>query len=405
MDIGKLFIKCLPKKQASRFMKMTIKTILFIFLFFPKLQAQDNDTLIDVGTHRIHFKIWKGTGIPILFESGGGNDGTVWSHIIEELHQTTGTTIITYDRAGYGQSGFNKSVPENKRGLVSQGASDLVNGLKKLNYFDHLMLVVHSYGGFYANYMSSKYPEIVKGIVLIDANLPCFWNEEFMAEVQKERTEVWLQDIKSKSEAVYYECIAMPENVKIMRTMSIPSAIPVIDILAENSTVSKMTDEKRRIDCHLQFVNQSDNRELINAFETGHYVFFDNPTLVKNAIVKMYTKVSGIIDLGDILLKSLDNNIQNSNTNLKRELSYWHSEEETNNWGYQLINSEDLNIALKVFELNTLLFPDAFNVWDSYGEILLLMGNKVESKKMYQKSLELNPDNEGAQEILKTIEN
>jgi hypothetical protein len=40
-------------------------------------QSQTKDTSVDVGQYKLHFNIIKGKGIPILFESGSGNDGSV----------------------------------------------------------------------------------------------------------------------------------------------------------------------------------------------------------------------------------------------------------------------------------------------------------------------------------------
>ena len=43
------------------------------------------------------------------------------------------------------------------------------------------------------------------------------------------------------------------------------------------------------------------------------------------------------------------------------------------------------------------------NVYDSYGEALLLAGRNEEARKMYKKSLELNPQNERGRQILQSI--
>ena len=59
------------------------------------------------------------------------------------------------------------------------------------------------------------------------------------------------------------------------------------------------------------------------------------------------------------------------------------------------------NEALAVFKLNTELFPDSSNVFDSYGEILDALGRKEEAVMNYKKSLLLNPDNTNAANYLK----
>jgi hypothetical protein len=63
-------------------------------------QSQTLDTLIETGTYRLHFKITKGDGIPILFEAGGGDNANVWDSLTTQIEEITKTTLITYDRSG-----------------------------------------------------------------------------------------------------------------------------------------------------------------------------------------------------------------------------------------------------------------------------------------------------------------
>lgn len=77
------------------------------------------------------------------------------------------------------------------------------------------------------------------------------------------------------------------------------------------------------------------------------------------------------------------------------------TEDEINGWGYQLIGLNQKNEALNVFRLNTLLFPNSSNVFDSYGEILEATGNRKEAIINYKKSLLLNPGNTNAADYLK----
>lgn len=85
---------------------------------------------------------------------------------------------------------------------------------------------------------------------------------------------------------------------------------------------------------------------------------------------------------------------------IKKDFSL--SEDEINSWGYQLIEQNKKQEALKVFQLNTLLFPKSSNVYDSYAETLELLGNHKEAIINYRKSLELNPDNNNARQFLES---
>ena len=60
-------------------------------------------------------------------------------------------------------------------------------------------------------------------------------------------------------------------------------------------------------------------------------------------------------------------------------------------------------LALELFELNTRVFPDASNTWDSLGEAHMTLGNDDEAIRAYEKSLELDPGNENAREMIVRI--
>lgn len=75
-------------------------------------------------------------------------------------------------------------------------------------------------------------------------------------------------------------------------------------------------------------------------------------------------------------------------------------ESAVNTFGYALLSENKINEALEVFQLNTVLYPDAWNTYDSYGETLLKVNRKKEALENYKKSLELNPKNETARKVL-----
>jgi hypothetical protein len=75
-----------------------------------------------------------------------------------------------------------------------------------------------------------------------------------------------------------------------------------------------------------------------------------------------------------------------------------------NGIGYYLMNSGHLSAAIDVFKLNVEMFPESFNVYDSLGEAYMKSGDNEKATKNYKKSIELNPDNENAKEMLKKLE-
>jgi CubicO group peptidase (beta-lactamase class C family) len=82
---------------------------------------------------------------------------------------------------------------------------------------------------------------------------------------------------------------------------------------------------------------------------------------------------------------------------LKSDKTWYFYEHEMNELGYQLLLKSSfenrVELALEVFKLNTLLFPESANVYDSYAEALMHAGMNAQAISMYKKSLRLNPDN------------
>ncbi|WP_298518944.1 tetratricopeptide repeat protein [uncultured Kordia sp.] len=79
------------------------------------------------------------------------------------------------------------------------------------------------------------------------------------------------------------------------------------------------------------------------------------------------------------------------------------SESGINQFGYGIMGNGNAKEALAIFKLNTELYPNAFNTFDSYAECYLTLGDTVNAIKFYQKSLELNSDNTNATKVLAEI--
>ncbi|MGB8191513.1 MAG: serine hydrolase [Chitinophagaceae bacterium] len=88
---------------------------------------------------------------------------------------------------------------------------------------------------------------------------------------------------------------------------------------------------------------------------------------------------------------------------VKDRLNYNLNEDEMNLLGYQLLWNNQLPQSEEVLKTNVELFPDSWNSYDSYGEILLKLGRKDEAINMYKRSVEMNPKNEGGRKVLEEI--
>ncbi|MBV6878998.1 serine hydrolase [Epilithonimonas ginsengisoli] len=87
----------------------------------------------------------------------------------------------------------------------------------------------------------------------------------------------------------------------------------------------------------------------------------------------------------------------------KKNPAFDPQEVELNNWAYRMMANNQQTEASEIFKLNVHLFPNSWNAYDSYGEVLLKTGNKNKAVEMYKKSVELNPKNENGKQMLLKI--
>ena len=102
------------------------------------------------------------------------------------------------------------------------------------------------------------------------------------------------------------------------------------------------------------------------------------------------------INEGIALYKSLKRNDPNTYN--------FSDENQLNQLGYKLIEKNQIEDAIKIFKLNISEFPNSANAYDSMGEAYYLNGSHDLALVNYKKSLELNPKNLNAMEMIKKIQ-
>ena len=73
--------------------------------------------------------------------------------------------------------------------------------------------------------------------------------------------------------------------------------------------------------------------------------------------------------------------------------------------GYAVMRGSvtDVDLALDVFRLNTVAYPESFNTWDSLAEAYMEKGDNDNAVKFYRKSLKLNPENTNATRMIQRM--
>ncbi|KIL39055.1 hypothetical protein SD70_22235 [Gordoniibacillus kamchatkensis] len=113
------------------------------------------------GDLSIYYEI-SGNGFPLLLLHGMSNNSQSWVQQLAELQHHF--TVIAWDAPGYGRS----SDPKEQFRSFEQFADVLKAFIDKLGY-KAIYLLGHSMGAAIAIELSSRYPELVKALILADA--------------------------------------------------------------------------------------------------------------------------------------------------------------------------------------------------------------------------------------------
>lgn len=276
----------------SSFTSRSILLLITLFLISNLAQGQDQirDTTIIVENQPLHFRITLGEGNPILFEAGNGDDGSVWNSILDSIHQQTNATLITYDRVGLGKSKLTTDSIS-----FQDEVRYLENALDSLGIEGDLLLVAHSFGGFYSSLFAYNNATRINGAVFIETATPCFmtkeWSENYISGISDQD---W-QMIKAYKIGLYYTLRNLPVITDYMAPRFLNSKVPLTLIVAENlpneNTLRTSLDRVNYSNC-LENYGHLPMHKYVLAKEADHHVWIKRPHLVIEEITQLYQAVT-----------------------------------------------------------------------------------------------------------------
>ena len=109
----------------------------------------------------INYKIFGSETVDIVIEMGLGACIAEWEVLAGKLGENHG--VLVYERAG-----INHSDRSDEERTPSNIAKELKNLLDQIPHDEKLLIIGHSQGGLYASEFCGLFPEIVKGLILLD---------------------------------------------------------------------------------------------------------------------------------------------------------------------------------------------------------------------------------------------
>lgn len=250
--------------------------------------APPEPQMVEVGGYRIALYIEGSSDITVVFESGGGDDSSVWADIAAEVRQRSGVRTLLYDRAGLGQS---DPVPLPYR--IDNDAAALQKALDEVGVSGDVVLVAHSYGGFIASLLAESDSRIA-GLVLLDALLPGDLDDATVARIlatYRPQYDGLREAAPDLAPRMIPMIEAYPATVERTRRVSLSETLPIIDVMAENTWGETVAERDARRRAHAAFVAASPAREAVFAEGSGHNVMQDRPDVVIDAVTSMVERV------------------------------------------------------------------------------------------------------------------
>src|SRR5208283_3353798 len=118
----------------------------------PGVRLSPPGRMVDIGGRQLHADI-RGRGSPaVVLEAGIAASSVSWALVQNRVAEFT--TVVSYDRAGFGWS---KSAPNRPTALGA--AQDLALLLECLKIEQPFILVGHSFGGLIVRVFQQNFPE------------------------------------------------------------------------------------------------------------------------------------------------------------------------------------------------------------------------------------------------------
>jgi pimeloyl-ACP methyl ester carboxylesterase len=254
-----------------------------------------------------------GTGPAVVFESGAMSPVAGFAAVFKEL--AADHRLIAYDRAGYGVS---DAVPLD----LELQIGDLIAILEEAG---QAVLVGHSWGGLLAQLAAWQRPELINGLVLVDASHEHFWAQlppevrtkigqhpdrstpagedprstelleqarELAAEVSQSvggdplLEEACLSYLATDEQLfTYLDEVPMAldhlDQITVRRSQSVWPKAPVVLLTATKGRPEAMTVQVLAI--QEQVRSAANGRHLVVP-DSGHYIHLDRPDLVISSI-------------------------------------------------------------------------------------------------------------------------
>ena len=377
--------------------RLSVPLVAFASLFAqPSRNSAAPGRMIDVDGHRLWLLITGAGPKTVVFESGIGDTHQSWNKVVPEVSKYA--RVVLYDRAGAGGS---EPGPEPRS--WAQMAKELHGLLRNAGVPGPYILVGHSLGGGIVRAFCQLYRGDVAGLVFVDP---------ICADVFQGLTPEQLEAVAAQQEAMLHTPGELAEwrflkpegfhNFPELRALGAPPDVPTFLLIAGRDRPPNWS--KALLREYGPWIGGDSEGRLLLTPDSGHYIQNDQPELVIEAIRRVVFPSA---------MRILENTIRERG--VTAAVAQYHDLEQQypreylpqrllNTLGYAQLRRKQIEEAIALFKLNTEVFPNAFNAYDSLAEAYAAHGDRDLAIANYRRSLALNPGNTNASEALQKLE-
>jgi pimeloyl-ACP methyl ester carboxylesterase len=249
----------------------------------------------DVGGRHLDARVYGAGAPPVVLVSGFRAPQEYWNPIVPGLAEVT--TVVTYDRAGYGKS------ERGTRPVDGLGtARDLHALLQEIRVSGPYVLVGHSYGGRIVRLFASTYPGEVAGLVLEEATHEDAMDaqREVLSGRDLETFDARTAPFRTVVPEPHTERDFMPATVTQLRASAPLPQVPFVVITSSSRRLGLPAEfsedgQKRLVEVALELQKRLASlvpgAEHIPVEGVGHNVHLDRPEAVLVPILRLVKTV------------------------------------------------------------------------------------------------------------------
>lgn len=242
-------------------------------------------TTISLPTHKlVSFSIIKNTKYLIVFESGLGDDHTIWNQKNLPTTISAKEDVLLYDRAGYGKSEKGLA-PRN----IAKLSGELDSAINKFANGRKVILVGHSLAGMIMKDYAIKNPTKIAGILFIDPS-----HEAYNNPTQAQEDLVYNTFLNSYGAdfGATMESRELIEDSQYMTTLPNLPNVPLIVLTSMKVDAShNATDRQNWYNAHELLKTGITDFTHTTTTKSGHYIFIEEPNLVLDNLNLLISKL------------------------------------------------------------------------------------------------------------------